>query len=283
MIERVRHELRRLRRAAVQRGRGCLGSLGLADLTAQVLGREGAIILMYHSVADPATGHWIDPANQVSIGRFRSHMNFLAADRSVVSLSELVRMLTDREPIPRKTVAITFDDGYLDAVQHAAPIMQSLNLPATFYLPTRYIDEGQTQWIDCLYSAFARRTRQSLSIDDQSVWDLSHTGSHSFRKAYAECSRRLLALDMRKRQTLVDQIVKQLAPSAMPPRLTATWDEIRTCAEQCPLIEFGGHTREHIDQVRIEPILEQAQRAAHKERAQQAGSRVGQQHQTFSG
>ena len=123
----------------------------------------GAIALMYHSVADASHARWIDPRNHVPADVFTQQMEFVAEKRNVVSLDELIRILESGEAIADGTMIITFDDGYLDNLTVAAPVLKSLGLPATLFVPTGYIDRGETQWVDQAYTAFRRRSRDVLS------------------------------------------------------------------------------------------------------------------------
>ncbi|MEL6902834.1 MAG: polysaccharide deacetylase family protein, partial [Cyanobacteria bacterium J06606_4] len=105
-----------------------------ARLRAQLKGESVATVLMYHSVPEPQEIPWMDPDNCLSSARFEQHMQFLSEHRRVVSLDRLVQALEQGEPIRRGTVAITFDDGYLNNLTVAAPILARYGLPATFYL-----------------------------------------------------------------------------------------------------------------------------------------------------
>ena len=55
----------------------------------------GAIILMYHSVAQDDEARFIEPGNRIAPRLFEHQMAFLAAERRVVALSELVEAIAD--------------------------------------------------------------------------------------------------------------------------------------------------------------------------------------------
>lgn len=95
------------------------------------------VVLLYHRVSD-------EFRDNVTIGveRFDDQMSYLADHYEVVALRDLVRGDVVPEP-GRRLVCITFDDGYKDNSDNAAPILIKHGLPATFFLSTDKI-ENQT-------------------------------------------------------------------------------------------------------------------------------------------
>ncbi len=211
----------------------------------QIKQESVAVILMYHSVPEAVTGRWIDPSNSLSPEVFEQHMRFLSQHRHVVSIDRLVQQLEQGEPIRQGTVAITFDDGYLDNLTVAAPILAKYHLPATIYLATDYMATGENQWIDILYSAFRTRTRHCLSLPEIGSWQL--TNRAEIKAAYQQVAAYLIPKTYRERQRLLVSIKAQLAPTAHPPRLTMTWADIQQLQQQYPHITLGIHTASHLD------------------------------------
>jgi L-malate glycosyltransferase len=97
------------------------------------LGRTRLTVLAYHQVTDPA-----NDGSSVSIAAFQEQMAYLKANYRVVRLADGVKALNAGGP-PERLVAITFDDGYLDNATIAAPMLRSLDLPATFFVSTNMI------------------------------------------------------------------------------------------------------------------------------------------------
>ena len=122
-------------------------ALGLVILSAIAIGiavirpHYTVPILMYHSVRPDAL-----PENRltVSTATFEKQMRFLVADRyNVVPLEEIAGLLSQKKRIPAKTVAITFDDGYIDNYTYAYPILKKYNLPATIFIIVQEVSRRQ--------------------------------------------------------------------------------------------------------------------------------------------
>jgi len=208
-------------------------------------GVNGAIILLYHSVPDASISGWIDPANAMPPEHFEAQMCFLSRRRRVISMNELVDSIAARARLEPGTVVITFDDGYRDNLEVAAPILDRYRLPATLYLATRAMDEGRL-WIDELYAMFCRRSRHELTVGNERV-DLSDNSARA--RAYHSLADTLSRCDLSGRRNLLVKIEEQLHPTASPPRLILNWNEVRDLRQRYPRIELGLHTSDHLDLV----------------------------------
>jgi peptidoglycan/xylan/chitin deacetylase (PgdA/CDA1 family) len=109
-------------------------------------------ILVYHSVAPHDPGETeTQRAYRVSPERFEAQMEILRdAGIAVVPLARLVAALLDGEPLPPRSVVLTFDDGWANQYRHAFPVLVRHGYPATFFVftnpigrDTRFMDWGQ--------------------------------------------------------------------------------------------------------------------------------------------
>lgn len=207
-------------------------------------GGRHASILMYHSVADTRSADWIAPRNRIAPDRFRRQMQFLAEQRRVVSLSEAVASLRGGEELKPGSVVVTFDDGYLDNLGVAAPILSELGLPATIFVCTRYLETGKPQWADRVYAALRRSTKQPLAIDipGGEPIDCSRPAV-----AYDAMTSRMIPLPDDQRDAMLENLEQQLGVNEMGPRRTLLWSEVERCRAEHPTIEFGAHTSSHAD------------------------------------
>lgn len=110
--------------------------------------RAGAILL-YHRVGE-ASGGLADLC--VPTARFQEQMRFLKQHYTPVSLDSL--MAAGRRDNPGHSgVAVTFDDGYLDNLLTASPILIELAMPATFFVTTAGLERPAPYWWDLLASS----------------------------------------------------------------------------------------------------------------------------------
>lgn len=99
---------------------------------------DGVPVLMYHRVTDtpiPALAQWaVSPAD------FAAQMQWLAANGfTALSLADFESVVWHCTPLPARPVLITFDDGYRDTRDSAAPVLRAHGLAATVFLPTSYV------------------------------------------------------------------------------------------------------------------------------------------------
>lgn len=124
-------------------------------------------VLLYHRVSNQGKTRYIVPVSE-----FRAQMKALyEAGYRTVTVSQLVKVMREGGSLPEKAVAITFDDGFLDAYENALPILQEYNFIATSYIITGTIDT------DLSYGYVQEEELKAL-VD--AGWEIgSHSVSHN--------------------------------------------------------------------------------------------------------
>ncbi len=127
-------------------------------------GFQAVTVLCYHRFGNRASRLTVTPA------AFAAQMDYLARNGyHVVPLSRLSDFLAGKEPLPRKSVVITIDDGYRATYDIAFPVLKQHGYSATVFLYSDFVGAP-----DALGFAQMRELVASGLIDIQ-----PHSKTHS--------------------------------------------------------------------------------------------------------
>jgi peptidoglycan/xylan/chitin deacetylase (PgdA/CDA1 family) len=134
-------------------------------------------ILIYHRVLaqDDPLNNW-----DVTASVFDVQMRVLAANFSPLPLSDAVVRLANGT-LPARAACVTFDDGYVDNVEVALPILMRHKIPAAFFIASGYLTGGR-MWNDTVVEAVRSMASQSIDLPDWSLGTLA-LDSDSARRA----------------------------------------------------------------------------------------------------
>lgn len=208
--------------------------------------RHPAVILTYHRVAELAPD---SHALCTPPGEFREHMAYLRRTFSPIGLEDLVRAAASGR-IPEGAVAITLDDGYLDALTVASPILTDLGVPATFFVNTDRLNEEHERWWDILERVLLSEARLpsmlALKAGGQELRMPTAT-ARECADALDLLNRIAWPLDENGRADLAGDVLAW-SGADRPPRATHRVlkdDEVRALASR-PGHSIGAHTVHHL-------------------------------------
>ncbi len=119
----------------------------------------GLSTLLFHKVP-----RIIDPYTplEMDVERFSKILDFVEAHFNVIPLSDAVRIL-QKGVLPKRALAVTFDDGYKEWLDVAIPILKSRNLHATFFVTTGQL-EGRPMWHERILAAVKVLPRYNVQL-----------------------------------------------------------------------------------------------------------------------
>ncbi len=125
----------------------------------RIAGNNRLNIIVYHRVLPE-----LDPLqpDYITVDQFQREIQWLSKHCNVLSLSQSVTLLKTNS-LPPRAVAITFDDGYADNYIDALPILNFLNVPATFFVTTGYL--GQYSMWDLFVESVRKTTLKEIVIN----------------------------------------------------------------------------------------------------------------------
>ncbi len=94
-------------------------------------------ILTYHSIDESGS--------PISVGRsaFRAHVRWLAS--GAVRVLPLAELMAAPDEEGKDAVAITFDDGFVNFAEEAAPVLRDAALPSTVFVVPEHVG-GTNEW-----------------------------------------------------------------------------------------------------------------------------------------
>jgi peptidoglycan/xylan/chitin deacetylase (PgdA/CDA1 family) len=183
-------------------------AMGLSSVLGTRL-KDAFGILTYHRIATP-TGTREQPTWNVPPALFREQLaGLLACGYQAWPLQKVLEYRRAGNPVPRKTFVVTFDDGYESVYRHAWPVLRELNIPATIFLATAYLDsDGPFPFDDWTLAGSAEvsadswrplSTSQCLEMCGDRLVELgTHTHTHETFRGRPEALRQdlLASLDV---------------------------------------------------------------------------------------
>ena len=97
--------------------------------------------------------------------------------------------------MPNRSIVVTFDDGYVDNLNYAKPLLEHFNVPATVYLVTEALIEGRNFWWDELEWALLQPETLpdwlTLSVKGSKYeWQLGNARQYSLQDRQKDRQRR---------------------------------------------------------------------------------------------
>ncbi|HEY3496208.1 MAG TPA: polysaccharide deacetylase family protein [Polyangiaceae bacterium] len=209
--------------------------------------RQWVSVLTYHRFPS-AKGATLfdDEVVDVSAAAFDRQLGTLAQYFTFVGVNELCAFAAGR-PIPPNSLAITFDDGYLDNYEIALPILKRHGAKATFFVSTGTIDDRRLHWWDRIAYIVKRTALDKLKLSYPYELDISLAD-----RALAQ--QRLLRIVKTYHGLDLDRFLDELGvaarvawsaqlESAFAERMIMTWDHVRELKSAG--MDVQSHTRTH--------------------------------------
>jgi peptidoglycan/xylan/chitin deacetylase (PgdA/CDA1 family) len=204
------------------------------------MSHHNRIILCYHGVVDI-------PQHNISLGpiatmQFEQHLAYFKQNFDVVTQDTIFEMYRTNFVPKKKTLALTFDDGYENNYTTAYPLLKKYNFPATMYVISQCLEsENSITWYD--YIDLMRKDVDISKIDVTSVNRPKPDNINELRlliKSLNISERRLLFAEIRKQVKIESYATQQ---NRQHWKLMNA-EQLRELSES-GLVEIGAHTQNH--------------------------------------
>jgi len=131
-------------------------------------GGDRFTIIVHHRVEERPDPYY--PVHySVAVEVLEAQLEMFSRFCTVLPLDDIVRRLEEGRPLPRRCVALTFDDGYREVFTLVRPLLKRYGLPATLFVTVEALERGFL-WPDLLRYAI-RQTHEPhvalFSPDDE--------------------------------------------------------------------------------------------------------------------
>lgn len=213
------------------------------DRAASFVTRGQGAILMFHNVRPARAGAYApNQPLEVTPEFFEATLDLLHRfEYEIVPIGELPSRLAGKDG--GRFAALTFDDGYRDNIEFAAPIMRRRSAPYAIYVTTGFVERTARLWWLELEAAIAgldlvemeiagdRFSAPARTADEKHI---AYVGAYGFLRRHEEAA-------------MLDSISALLDKSGAVTtfgELCMNWDEIRAAIAD-PLCTIGAHTLTH--------------------------------------
>lgn len=222
--------------------RGLYDTGGL-DLIRSAWG-DSLTVLAYHRVCEHEGDNFcfFKPNVSASPEMFSKQMQYVSERYSVISLRDLEAFIIGDSELPERPLLITFDDGYLDNYEIAAPILKAFGFPAVIFIVTSRMEDPRPLWWDlCAY--YFHHTK----LDEVSLPLLGKRSLGSNKNTVCmEIIEELKKLPEEEKHIILQRLPDQLKIDVSHtdiPALFMSWEEVRMLEVQGVLCQ--PHTVSH--------------------------------------
>lgn len=213
------------------------------DRAASFLTRGQGAILMFHNVR-PEVSRAYAPNQPLEITPefLETTIHLLRRlDYEIIPVAEVADRLARNDGA--RFAALTFDDGYRDNLEFAAPILQRHKAPYAIYVTTGFVDRTSRLWWLELEAAIGSLNQLDMEIAGERFSEPARTPAEKC-SAYVRAYGFLRKHDEQAMLDCISDLLIQSGAQADFGQLCMTWDEIRTAAQD-PLCTIGAHTLTH--------------------------------------
>jgi peptidoglycan/xylan/chitin deacetylase (PgdA/CDA1 family) len=209
-------------------------------------GRQQFPVLVFHRVNDEQDPFF--PSLPTAV--FAERMKHIAEQYVVLTVEDLADRVRRRN-VPRRALAVTFDDGYRDSLTHAAPVLARYGLPATIFLTTGYIGTPEMPWYDVLALAFKTTAQGAVELVPGQVLPLDSTTQRL--QSLQVALRHFKQIGDEERRRALDRLADTLQPACAQrqKRVMLSWEEADTLRGLG--FSVGAHTVSHPILSRVGP------------------------------
>ena len=227
---------------------------GFFDLSLKVVEKicsnHPCIILNYHRIVDDSSRYLSKgPVVHHPIKHFKKEISYLKKNYQILSMDEVVQRMKSGLGFKKPSVAITFDDGYLDNYTLAYPVLKKHGVPAITYIVTSFIGTSERIWTDQIEQALLETKKDCFILPELfSNEKLRIRTKEEREQVNIKVAEALKLRPNEERRELMRNLFKILelddtCGSNLKSRMMLNWGEVQKMAQND--ITIGAHSHTH--------------------------------------
>ena len=129
------------------------------------MNRNELIILLYHGVTNEKS-HGISnySGKHIKLEEFEKHMRFISKNYNTLSINDIIEIDSSGASWPSNSVAVTFDDGFKNNFEYAAPVLEAFNIPSVFYICAGMVNTDLMFWVDKIEDCINSTNKKTIGL-----------------------------------------------------------------------------------------------------------------------
>ena len=206
-------------------------------------------ILLYHGVTDiQSKGIENIQGKHIPVSDFTDQMKYLQKHCHVLSIDEFLEIQRSGDPLPPKSTIVSFDDGFRNNYNIAAPILEEYNIPAIFYISSGVVNTDIMFWVDTLEDTINLSKKNSIRVmlDQEREFNIRNDeekfGALSKIKGYCKITTAMEKDRIIQETQDVAGVIATVEHSENYQKIS--WNELKEMNENS-LFTIGGHSLYH--------------------------------------
>lgn len=232
---------------------------------------------LFHRVTDEKDMLW-PPMHPVL---FEKTIKYLVTQFNVVLLEDFLEDPGSHQG-KKQTATISFDDGYRDNLQVAAPILSKHKCPASFYVVSDCINQQLPTWTYITDFFFQQEKKSRLTLENDFVPDafrqVEWNGTEEGGQWGKQIKPWMKSLSNPQRLWVMEQLQEQNKEAVVPGDMMMTWEEVKQLQQAGFYIGSHSHTHPMLASLTKESEIKEELRMS----AEEIGFHLGKRPVTIS-
>ena len=121
-------------------------------------------IVMYHYVRDLKNSRYPN-IKGLDIKLFKDQIEYFNNEFNVITMEDMLLAIYNKANLPKNSLLLTFDDGYLDNYTNVLPILKEYNMQGSFFISSKTFVENKVLDVNKIHFILASKDEKLICED----------------------------------------------------------------------------------------------------------------------